>query len=54
MMESLAMGQYGIYVWTSFGLTFAVLVVCIVQARSRHQKVFQEIRTRIKAMESEG
>ncbi len=54
MTETLAMGQYGAYVWTCFGLTFAVLVVCVVQARMRHQKVFEDIRARIKAMESDG
>ena len=54
MMESLAMGQYGVYVWTCFGLTFGVLAVCIVQARMRHHRVVSEIRERLKLMESEG
>jgi heme exporter protein CcmD len=54
MMEELTMGKYGLYVWTSFGLTFAVLVVCVVQARRWHTNVIENIRTRIKAMESEG
>ena len=52
MTEGLAMGQYGVYVWTCFGLTFAVLGVCIVQARHRHQQIIAEIRTSIRAMES--
>ena len=53
MSEALAMGEYGVYVWTCFGLTFAVLAVCAIQARSRHGKIIADIRTRIKAMESE-
>ncbi|MGI9265625.1 MAG: heme exporter protein CcmD [Gammaproteobacteria bacterium] len=52
-MENLAMGEYGIYVWSSFGLTFAVLAVCIVQTRRLHANVVADIRTRIKAMESD-
>lgn len=53
MMESLSMGQYGAYVWSCFGLTFAVMIVCIVQARTRHRKVIADIKSRIKIMESE-
>jgi len=52
-MESLAMGGYGAYVWSSFGLTFAVVIVTIVQARARHQKILHEIKVRIKAMETQ-
>ena len=52
-MDALAMGNYGVYVWSCFGLTFTVLVICIAQARSRHRKVLSEIRTRMKMMESE-
>lgn len=54
MIDELAMGQYGLYVWTSFGLTLAVLVACVVQAWRWHANVIEDIRTRIKAMESEG
>lgn len=52
-MDALEMGKYGAYVWSCFGLTFAVLAICVMQARSRHRKVLQEIRTRIQMMESE-
>ncbi len=31
MSEMLAMGNYGAYVWSSFGLTLIVLVVCVIQ-----------------------
>ena len=54
MMESLSMGQYGVYVWSCFGLTFGVVAVCIVQARRRHRRVVADIRSRLKMMESEG
>jgi heme exporter protein CcmD len=47
------MGNYGAYVWASFGLTFGVLVICFVQARRRHGRVTAEVETRIRAMEAE-
>jgi len=53
MSELLAMGNYGPYVWSSFGLTLAVLVICAVQGRRRHVNVVNDIRTRIRALESE-
>ena len=52
-MNMLAMGDYGAYVWSSFSLTLIVVVVMIVQARRRHENIFNEIRTRLKAMESD-
>jgi heme exporter protein CcmD len=54
MNEILAMGNYGAYVWSSFGLTMIVLIVCIVQGRNRHQAVLTDVRRRIRAMESES
>ncbi|MGI9260876.1 MAG: heme exporter protein CcmD [Woeseiaceae bacterium] len=53
MSEVMAMGGYGAYVWSSFGLTLIVLIICIVQGRSRHARVLHDVRTRIRAMESE-
>ena len=50
-MESLAMGSYGIYVWTCFGLALAVVVLSDWRARYRHRQVYKEIRTRVKALE---
>ena len=49
----LTMGNYGAYVWSSFGLTFIVLVICVVSGRRRHAKILKDVRTRIRAMESE-
>ena len=54
MTEMLAMGNYGAYVWSSFGLTLIVLIVCVVQGRSRHQSVLNDVRIRIRAMESKS
>lgn len=54
MMEMLAMGGYGAYVWSSFGLTGIVLIVCVMQVRGRHKAVINDVRTRIRAMESES
>ena len=52
MNEALAMGGYGAYVWSSFGLTLIVLIVCVVQGRRRHSRVLHEVKTRMRAMES--
>ncbi|MDP3677876.1 MAG: heme exporter protein CcmD [Methylotenera sp.] len=35
----IAMGGYGFYVWTSFGLTALCVVIEIWQLRSRQQKL---------------
>jgi len=53
MSETLAMGEYGAYVWSSFGLTLIVMVVCVWQGLRRHSRVFKDVRTRILAMESD-
>lgn len=53
MSELLAMGDYGAFVWSSFGLTLIVLVVCIAQGNWHHAAVLRDIKTRIRAMESE-
>ena len=52
MMEALAMGGYGGYVWSSFGLTLIVVIICVVQVKQRHRHVFSDIRTRLRAMET--
>jgi len=53
MSEILDMGNYGAYVWSSFGLTLIVMVVCVIQGRSRHKSVLNDVRRRILAMESD-
>lgn len=52
-MDGIAMGGYGVYVWSSFGLMFIVVLVTAVQARNRHHKMTQEIRMRIQALEAQ-
>ncbi|MEL7296534.1 MAG: heme exporter protein CcmD [Pseudomonadota bacterium] len=39
MLEFLAMGGYAAYVWTAFGLTFAVLWLNWWSGRRRHLRV---------------
>ncbi len=53
MSEMLAMGNYGAYVWSSFGLTLIVLLVCFVQSKQRHSKVLKDVKIRIRAMEAD-
>ena len=50
-MEKLAMGNYGIYVWSCFALTLAVVLFSEWRARRRHRRVYRDIEVRIKAME---
>ena len=41
-----AMGGYAPYVWSSFGLTFAVLVANVIVAIRAHRKMLRELRGR--------
>ncbi|ANO51327.1 heme exporter protein CcmD [Woeseia oceani] len=52
-MEMLAMGKYGFYVWTSYGIAAAVLITCVVQARQRQRKVLRDIARQVQLAESE-
>ena len=52
MTNLLAMGGYGVYVWSSVGLTFLVIVICVIQARIRHRKFYTDIQKRIRALEA--
>ena len=52
-MDLFMMGKYSAYIWTSFGITLAVVVICVMQARHRHRSVLKDIETRIRAMEGE-
>jgi len=53
MMDALTMGNYGVYVWSCFGLSLIVVIVCAVQAWQRHRNIFNDIRMRLRAMDSE-
>jgi heme exporter protein CcmD len=50
-MESLAMGGYGAYVWSCFGLAAAVLIINEWRVRARQAAVYKETEVRIKAPE---
>jgi heme exporter protein CcmD len=50
-MEALAMGGYGAYVWTCFGLAAVVLIINEWRIRARQAAVYKEIEVRIKALE---
>jgi heme exporter protein CcmD len=50
-MDALAMGNYGIYVWSCFALTLIVVVFSDWRSRVRHKQVYRDIEVRIKALE---
>ncbi len=52
-MDALAMGSYGAYVWSCFVLTFVVVVIAELRSRAHHNRVYREIRTRIRALEDD-
>ncbi|MBT8081393.1 MAG: heme exporter protein CcmD [Gammaproteobacteria bacterium] len=51
MMEKLAMGGYGAYVWSCVLLTLAIVVITDWRARLRHKRVYRDIEVRLKALE---
>ncbi len=50
-MDTLAMGGYGVYVWSCFTLTVAVFVFNTWRTRVRHRAVYRDLEVRIKAVE---
>ncbi len=52
MMEMLAMGEYGSFVWSSYLLTLIVVVTSTIQAKRRHRQVEEGIRRRLKMEEA--
>ena len=50
-MELLDMGKYTPYVWSCFGLAFAVLVHNEWRARSRQKRMYRDIEVRVRASE---
>ncbi|HZQ61980.1 MAG TPA: heme exporter protein CcmD, partial [Casimicrobiaceae bacterium] len=44
MMDYLAMGGYGFYVWGSYGVTALVLLVEVLGARARRRRALMEAR----------
>jgi len=51
MMEKLAMGGYGAYVWSCFSIAAIVVLGMEWRARARHKRVYKDIEVRIKALE---
>jgi heme exporter protein CcmD len=51
MIEKLAMGGYGPYVWTCFALAAIVVIGAEWAGRVRHKRVYRDIEVRIKALE---
>ncbi|MDE0789689.1 MAG: heme exporter protein CcmD [Woeseiaceae bacterium] len=50
-MDTLAMGNYGVYVWSCFALTLIVIVFSDWRARAHHNQVYRDMEVRIKALE---
>ena len=50
-MDAITMGNYGLYVWSSFGLTFAVIILSDWRSRIHHNRIYRDIEVRIKALE---
>ncbi len=50
-MDAFAMGGYGAYVWSCFGLTVVIVVFSEWRARIKHQRVYRDIEVRLKALE---
>ena len=48
MKEFLAMGGYGVYVWSSYALAFIVLVANLYAAMRRRRRAFALIRRRLR------
>ncbi len=48
------MDKYAAYVWASYGLTFVVVGICVWQSYRRHNSVMNDIKRRLRAMESES
>jgi heme exporter protein D len=53
MSEFFAMGKYAFYVWTSYGLVLAIVVLNIVWARRSLARALAEARRRL-AMRGEN
>ena len=42
--EFLAMGGYGFYVWSSFGVTFLVMAIELWLLNKRHKSISQAVK----------
>ena len=46
MIDFLAMGGYGGYVWSSVAITVVIMVVNVFVARAAHRRVLTQLRRR--------
>jgi len=51
MDSGFAMGGYGAYVWSCYGLTFVIVVLLSWRGRLRQKRVYRDIEVRLKALE---
>jgi heme exporter protein CcmD len=50
-MDSIfAMGGYGAYVWSCYGLTLVIVVFVSWRGRLRQKQVYRDIEVRLKAL----
>lgn len=47
--EFFAMGGYALYVWGSFGLTAAVMVIEMVLIRNQRTELFRDLRNELRS-----
>ena len=50
MLDQLAMGGYGAYVWTSFGIVAFVMAFNEWRARAHHKRIYRDVEVRVKAL----
>ena len=53
MSEFFAMGGYALYVWTSFGLTAAIVVLEVWQVRQHRKDVLRSLRDHFESERSD-
>ncbi len=46
-----AMGGYGAYVWSCYGLTLVIVAFLSWRGRLRQKRVYRDIEVRLKALE---
>ena len=51
MDSGFAMGGYGAYVWSCYGLTLVIVVFLNWRGRLRQKRVYRDIEVRLKALE---
>ena len=51
LSEFFAMGGYGVYVWSSYGLCFAIMAWNILNARHQGQQTEQRLKRRLQHQE---